>query len=81
MTCPHRVATEYGVIPAPVKKTHKPFEYLFERQLRTGIPQVSFRNFKLFLIVLLYFWGSLKCCWDFGNFLCISLCIVILETG
>lgn len=42
MSCPHRVATEYGVIPAPQRNTSKPFEYVFERQLRRQVTQVSF---------------------------------------
>ncbi|KAL6577124.1 DNA damage-binding protein 2 [Orobanche minor] len=34
MACPHRVATEYGVAPAPHKSTHSSVEYVFERQIR-----------------------------------------------
>lgn len=41
MTCPHRVATEHGVIPARKNKRNS-LDYVFERQLRTGIPTVSF---------------------------------------
>ncbi|GFP80587.1 protein damaged DNA-binding 2 [Phtheirospermum japonicum] len=37
MTCPHRVATEYGVAPAPHKRTHSSVEYVFERQLRCRV--------------------------------------------
>ncbi|XP_062172253.1 protein DAMAGED DNA-BINDING 2 [Alnus glutinosa] len=37
VTCPHRVATEHGVIPAPRRNTSNPLEYVFERQLRPGI--------------------------------------------
>ncbi|PON60433.1 Guanine nucleotide-binding protein, beta subunit [Trema orientale] len=33
MTCPHRVATEYGVIPAPHKSSRNPLAYVFECQL------------------------------------------------
>ncbi|KAI4306610.1 hypothetical protein L6164_029871 [Bauhinia variegata] len=41
MTCPHRVTTEFGVIPAPRRNTHKPLEYVFERQLRPDIPPIK----------------------------------------
>ncbi|XP_057993373.1 DNA damage-binding protein 2 isoform X2 [Hevea brasiliensis] len=41
MTCPHRVATEYGVIPAPLRNTHNPLEYVFQRQLRPSIPPIK----------------------------------------
>ncbi|XP_057442272.1 protein DAMAGED DNA-BINDING 2 [Lotus japonicus] len=41
LTCPHRFSTEHGVVPAPRKKTCKPFEYVFERQLRPGIPSIK----------------------------------------
>ncbi|KAF7833767.1 protein DAMAGED DNA-BINDING 2 [Senna tora] len=41
MTCPHRVTTEYGVVPAPRRNTRKPFEYVFERQLRPSIPLIK----------------------------------------
>lgn len=41
MTCPHRVATEYGVIPAPHRNTRNPLEYVFERQLKPGIPTIK----------------------------------------
>ncbi|KAG2673156.1 hypothetical protein I3760_13G076700 [Carya illinoinensis] len=37
MTCPHRVATEHGVIPAPRRNTRNSLEYVFERQLRPDI--------------------------------------------
>ncbi|GLT73345.1 hypothetical protein SLA2020_452120 [Shorea laevis] len=37
VTCPHRVATEHGVIPAPRRNTSNPLQYVFERQLRPGI--------------------------------------------
>lgn len=47
MTCPHRVNTEFGVVPAPRRNTRKPVEYVFERQLRPSIPPVSMS--KLFL--------------------------------
>uniref|UniRef100_A0A7N0ULS8 Protein DAMAGED DNA-BINDING 2 n=1 Tax=Kalanchoe fedtschenkoi TaxID=63787 RepID=A0A7N0ULS8_KALFE len=34
MTCPHRIATEHGVVPASRRNTNKPVTYVFERQLR-----------------------------------------------
>ncbi|CAJ1970632.1 unnamed protein product [Sphenostylis stenocarpa] len=41
LTCPHRVSTEHGVVPAPRKKTFKPLEYVFERQLRPSLPSIK----------------------------------------
>ncbi|CAI0392966.1 unnamed protein product [Linum tenue] len=41
MSCPHRVATEHGVIPAPLRSTHSPLEYVFQRQLRPKIPPIK----------------------------------------
>ncbi|KAL3518067.1 hypothetical protein ACH5RR_020656 [Cinchona calisaya] len=41
MTCPHRVATEYGVVPAPRRNTHNSLDYVFERQLRPQIPKMK----------------------------------------
>lgn len=41
MTCPHRVATEFGVVPAPPRNAHNSLEFVFERQLRPRIPKVS----------------------------------------
>ncbi|KAL3850595.1 hypothetical protein ACJIZ3_012477 [Penstemon smallii] len=41
MSCPHRVATEYGVIPAPLKNTHSSLEYVFQRQVRHHIPTIK----------------------------------------
>ncbi|EPS62360.1 hypothetical protein M569_12431, partial [Genlisea aurea] len=38
MTCPHRVAMEHGVSPAPLKVAHGSVDYVFQRQLR---PHVS----------------------------------------
>lgn len=40
MLCPHRVATEFGVSPAPFKSSHSSLEYVFERQLRCRVPAV-----------------------------------------
>ncbi|XP_057772470.1 protein DAMAGED DNA-BINDING 2 [Salvia miltiorrhiza] len=41
MTCPHRVATEFGVSPAPLKTSHSSLKYLFERQLRCRVPAMK----------------------------------------
>lgn len=41
MSCPHRVTTEHGVMPAPHKNTQNPVEFIFERQLRPRITSVS----------------------------------------
>lgn len=41
MTCPHRVATEHGVIPAPRKSTRHSVDYIFERQLRPHVPAIK----------------------------------------
>ncbi|XWS52997.1 hypothetical protein CRYUN_Cryun11dG0120100 [Craigia yunnanensis] len=41
MTCPHRVTTELGVIPAPHKNTQNLVEFIFERQLRPGITSIK----------------------------------------
>lgn len=41
LNCPHRVSTEHGVVPAPRKKTFKPLEYVFERQLRPSLPSIK----------------------------------------
>lgn len=41
MTCPHKVASEHGVVPAPHRNTQNPAEYVFERQLVPRIRQVS----------------------------------------
>ncbi|CAI9106960.1 OLC1v1006212C1 [Oldenlandia corymbosa var. corymbosa] len=41
MTCPHRVATEFGVVPAPRRNTHNSLDYVFERQLRPRIPKMK----------------------------------------
>ncbi|XP_065878301.1 protein DAMAGED DNA-BINDING 2 [Euphorbia lathyris] len=38
ITCPHRVTTEYGVIP---RNSHNPLQYVFHRQLRPTIPQIK----------------------------------------
>ncbi|KAG4954969.1 hypothetical protein JHK87_040563 [Glycine soja] len=41
LTCPHRVSTEHGVVPAPRRKTCKPLDYVFERQLRPSLPSIK----------------------------------------
>ncbi|XP_043725212.1 protein DAMAGED DNA-BINDING 2 isoform X2 [Telopea speciosissima] len=41
MTCPHRVAVEHGVIPAPHKNTGRPLDYVFERQLRANVTMIK----------------------------------------
>lgn len=41
MTCPHRVATEHGVIPAANRNTRSSLDYVFRRQLQPDIPAVS----------------------------------------
>ncbi|PKI31865.1 hypothetical protein CRG98_047751 [Punica granatum] len=41
MTCPHRVATEYGVVPAPHKSAGNPIEFVFNRQLRPRIQPIK----------------------------------------
>ncbi|KAK2969188.1 hypothetical protein RJ640_025901, partial [Escallonia rubra] len=41
VTCPHRVATEYGVVPAPRKHTRNSLDYVFERQLKPRIPTIK----------------------------------------
>lgn len=40
MSCPHRVAMEHGVIPAPARNTKTPLDYIFMRQLKAKIPKV-----------------------------------------
>lgn len=41
MTCPHRVATEHGVIPAPRRNTLNSFEYVHVRQYQPNIPKIK----------------------------------------
>lgn len=41
MTCPHRVATEYGIVPAPRKNTTNPLEFAFQRQLQPRVPPIK----------------------------------------
>nr|AND01145.1 putative damaged DNA-binding 2 [Linum usitatissimum] len=40
MSCPHRVAIEHGVVPAPRRSTHSPLDYVFQRQIMPKIPPV-----------------------------------------
>ncbi|XP_077222381.1 damaged DNA binding 2 [Tasmannia lanceolata] len=40
-TCPHRIATEHGVIPASRRSTRTPLDYVFERQLRANVPTIK----------------------------------------
>ncbi|XP_052187831.1 protein DAMAGED DNA-BINDING 2 [Diospyros lotus] len=41
MTCPHRVASEHGVVPAPRKNSGSALDYVFERQLRPKVPTIK----------------------------------------
>ncbi|XP_074303158.1 protein DAMAGED DNA-BINDING 2-like [Silene latifolia] len=41
MFCPHRVAMEHGVIPAPRRSTQHSVNYIFERQLRPHVPAIK----------------------------------------
>ncbi|KAJ4827157.1 hypothetical protein Tsubulata_025835, partial [Turnera subulata] len=41
ITWPHRVCTEYGVIAAPHKNTHKRMDFVFQHQLRPRIPFIK----------------------------------------
>ncbi|KAL8258775.1 hypothetical protein R6Q59_026728 [Mikania micrantha] len=41
VNCPHRVAMEFGVIPASRKRTHNSLDYVFERQVRSGVPAIK----------------------------------------
>ncbi|KAI4385576.1 hypothetical protein MLD38_003586 [Melastoma candidum] len=41
MTCPHRVATEHGVVPAPCRSALNPLQFVFERQVTTKIHQIK----------------------------------------
>lgn len=57
MTCPHRVATEFGVIPASHKNTRNALLYVFERQFKPHIPPVSpFSAFMHYLFIYFYSW-------------------------
>lgn len=51
MSCPHRVATEYGVTPASHRNAGNSVEYVFERQLRPNMPYVSV-FFLIFFLIL-----------------------------
>ncbi|CAN1221748.1 Protein DAMAGED DNA-BINDING 2 [Linum grandiflorum] len=41
MSCPHRVAIEHGVVPAPRRSTRSPLDYVFQRQLMPKIPPIK----------------------------------------
>ncbi|KAJ8568760.1 hypothetical protein K7X08_030982 [Anisodus acutangulus] len=41
VTCPHRVATEYGIVPAPRKNTTNSLEFVFQRQLQPRVPPIK----------------------------------------
>ncbi|URD83860.1 WD domain, G-beta repeat [Musa troglodytarum] len=41
MFCPHRVAMEHGVIPAPARNTKTPLDYIFMRQLKAKTPKIK----------------------------------------
>ncbi|XP_071720570.1 protein DAMAGED DNA-BINDING 2 [Rutidosis leptorrhynchoides] len=41
VNCPHRVAMEFGVIPSSRKRTKNSLDYVFERQVRRGVPAIK----------------------------------------
>lgn len=41
MTCPHKVATEHGVVPALHRNAKNPLEFVLERQLRPQFRSVG----------------------------------------
>ncbi|XP_074571002.1 DNA damage-binding protein 2 [Curcuma longa] len=41
MSCPHRVAMDHGVIPAPEKNSKTPLDYIFKRQINDKIPKIK----------------------------------------
>lgn len=41
LTCPHRVAMEHGVIPAPRRNTNTSLDYVFQSQVKGKIPMVK----------------------------------------
>ncbi|KAJ6844536.1 putative protein DAMAGED DNA-BINDING 2 [Iris pallida] len=41
MSCPHRVAMEHGVVPAPRRNNQTSMDYVFDRQLKTEIPKIK----------------------------------------
>ncbi|KAH9330599.1 hypothetical protein KI387_002707, partial [Taxus chinensis] len=41
MTCPHRIATEHGVAPAPRRYILGPFDFVYERQIRNHVNKVK----------------------------------------
>jgi len=40
LTCPHRVAMEHGVIPAPRRNTNTSLDYVFQSQVKGKISMV-----------------------------------------
>lgn len=55
MTCPHKVATEHGVVQAPNRNTRSSLDYVFRRQLRPDIPAVSPSHLSCFYMCLKIF--------------------------
>ncbi|XP_050237949.1 protein DAMAGED DNA-BINDING 2 [Mercurialis annua] len=41
MSCPHRVAIDFGIISAPQRNSHNTLQYVFQRQLTPSIPQIK----------------------------------------
>ncbi|KAJ0984113.1 hypothetical protein J5N97_002469 [Dioscorea zingiberensis] len=41
MSCPHRVAMEHGVVPAPRRNTGTSLDYVFQRQIKPNIPMIK----------------------------------------
>ncbi|GLJ21497.1 hypothetical protein SUGI_0397090 [Cryptomeria japonica] len=41
MTCPHRIATEHGVAPAPRRHILGPFDFVYERQIKNHINMIK----------------------------------------
>ncbi|KAF6153594.1 hypothetical protein GIB67_027461 [Kingdonia uniflora] len=41
LTCPHRVSSEHGVIPAARRKSLSTMDFVFERQIRSNSPKIK----------------------------------------
>ncbi|GAB4824521.1 DNA damage-binding protein 2 [Ancistrocladus abbreviatus] len=41
MSCPHRVATEHGVLPASTRNNRHSVDYVFKRQIRPNVPAIK----------------------------------------
>ncbi|GAB2274461.1 DNA damage-binding protein 2 [Dionaea muscipula] len=41
MTCPHRVAMEHGVVPAPPRNSGHSVDYVFKRQIKSNVPLIK----------------------------------------